>query len=99
MANDNDAVMLQKLGDALTSLQVKYRASALADRMAMKPSLDELMSDYSTYQLKLLKEGIITTADDLRTMDDIKSAIDSAAKKEALAAAIAKTIGFIATKV
>jgi hypothetical protein len=96
---DNDAVMLQKLGDAVTALQLKYRASLLADRMAMKASLDQLMEDYNTYQLKLLKEGIITTAADLAQMDKIKSDIDAAAKYQKLVAAMAKTIGFIATKI
>ena len=96
---DNDAAMLQKMGDALTDLQVKYRASNLADRMALKPSLEELLQDYSAYQLKLIKEGTITTDDDLKAMDDIKSDIDEAAKTEELAAALAKTIAFIATKI
>lgn len=96
---DNDAVMLQKLGDAVTALQVKYRSCGLADRMAMKASLDQLMDDYNTYQLKLLKEGIVSTDADLAEMDEIKSAIDAAAQGQAVVAALAKTIGFIATKI
>lgn len=96
---DNDALMLQKLGSALTDLQVKFRASPLSDRMAMKPSLEELMNDYNTYQLKLVKEGIITTDADLKEMDAIKADIATAAKLQDLAAVIAKTIAFIAPRV
>lgn len=96
---DNDAQMLQKLGDAVTALQVKYRSSNLSDRMAMKASLDELMDDYNTYQLKLLKEGIITTDADLAEMDKIKSSIDNAAEAQALAVVLAKSIAFVASKI
>lgn len=96
---DRDAEMLQKMGNALVDLQVKYRNSSLSERMTMKPALDELIKDYAEYQLRLLKEGVITTDDDLKEMDEIKSEIDKAAKTEDLLKAIARTIAFVATKV
>ncbi len=96
---DNDTIMLEKLGNALVDLQVKYRNSSLEDRMAMKPALEELLSDYADYQLRLLKEGVITTDDDLLEMDSIKKEIDQAARKEQLIVGIAKLIAFIAKTV
>lgn len=96
---DKDAQMLEKMGNALVDLEVKYRNSSLSDRMAMKPALDELMKDYAEYQLRLLKEGVITTAEDLQEMDEIKKEIDQAARLEDMLKAIARTIAFIATKI
>lgn len=96
---DKDTQMLQELGNAVITLQVKYRNSQLADRMTLKPALEELLSDYATYQIKLLKEGVITSDRDLKEMSDIKSEIENAAKKEALLRAIGKTIAFIAIRV
>jgi hypothetical protein len=96
---DKDARMLEKMGNALVDLQVKYRNSSLSDRMAMKPVLDELIKDYAEYQLRLLKEGVITTDEDLQEMDGVKKEIDQAAKLEDMLKAIARTIAFIATKI
>ena len=96
---DNDTQMLKEMGDAVVALQVKYRNSPLAERMALKPALEELLSDYSNYQLRLLKEGVITNQEDLDEMANLKQEIDQAAEKEALLKAIGKTIAFIALKI
>jgi hypothetical protein len=96
---DKDARMLEEMGNAVVDLTVKYRSSSLRDRMALKPALEELLGDYAEYQLRLLKEGIITTDEDLKEMAAIKKEIDKAAKLEAFLAVVAKTIAFIATKV
>ncbi len=95
---DNDAKMLEQMGTALTNLQIKYRASSLPDQMALRPALDELLEKYSDYQSDLLDKGIISTAADLAEMEQIEADIDAAAQKQELAAAIAKTAAFIATK-
>ncbi len=99
MDMDNDTKMLQEMGEALIDLQVKYRSSSLADRVTMKPALEELLADYANYQMRLIKEGVITTDEDLEEMAEIKQEIENAAKKEGLLKAIARTIAFIATKV
>ncbi|HKW28628.1 MAG TPA: hypothetical protein VJT54_04785 [Verrucomicrobiae bacterium] len=95
---DNDATMLEQMGTALTNLQIKYRASNLADRMALRPDLDKLLQQYTDYQARLLNEGIVTTDDDLAAMAQIKTDIDKAAQKEELAEAIINTAAFIAKK-
>ena len=96
---DNDAQMLQRMGNALVDLQVKYRSSPLSERIALKPSTGQLIEDYANYQMQLLREGVITTDADFQEMEDIKKEIDSAAEKEALLKAVARTIAFIATKI
>ncbi len=93
---DNDKQMLKEMGDALTNLQIKYREADLATRMTLKPSLDELTRDVNNYQLRLLKEGVISTGEDLKEMTKIKKAVDEAASKQQLAEAIARTIEFVA---
>ena len=96
---DNDTKMLQEMGEAVIALQVKYRNSSLRDRMAMKPALEELLYDYADLQMRLIKEGVVTTDQDLEEMEEIKNEIEKAAKQEALLKVVARTIAFIATKV
>jgi recombinational DNA repair protein RecT len=96
---DRDTQMLQEMGNAVIALQMKFRNSPLADRMAIKPALEELLSDYADYQIRLLKEGIITSEQDLAEMADIRQEIEQAAEKEALLKAIGKTIAFVAVKI
>ena len=59
--NDNDAVMLEEVGNALIDLEVKFRASALNDRIVLRSDLEKLLSSYGEYRLELLEEGVITT--------------------------------------
>lgn len=96
---DRDTQMLQEMGNAVIALQMKFRNSPLADRMAIKPALEELLSDYADYQIRLLKEGIITSEQDLAEMANIRQEIEQAAEKEALLKAIGKTIAFVAVKI
>lgn len=96
---DNDAKMIQGLSNALIDLQVKYRSSKIQDRMLIRPALEEVLEDFYKYQIRLLKEGTLTTPADLEQMEAIKAEIQAAASKQKLIAAIGKTIGFIATKV
>ena len=81
---DNDAKMLEAMGNALVDLQVKYRNSSLANRMAMKPALDELVADYAQFQMRLLKEGTVSTNDELKEMQEIQTDIDTAANNQKL---------------
>lgn len=96
---DDDAKMLEQMGQAVVGMQVKYRAAPLRERMALKPALEELLEDYARFQMRLLKEGTITSAEDLVEIASIRADIDKAAKTEALLKAVARTIAFVATKV
>ncbi len=95
---DKDSEMISKMSNTLIDLQVKYRSSNVVDRMQIRPALEELLNDFSNFQIKLLKEGTITTDADVAEMAKIKLEIDAAANKQQLLTAIAKTIGFVATK-
>lgn len=96
---DKDSQMISAMSGALIDLQVKYRASSVTDRMQIKPALENLLSDFAKYQVALLKDGTITTDSDLAEMSQIKHSIDAAANKQQMIAAIAKTAGFIVSKI
>lgn len=96
---DNDSKMIKTMSDAIINLQVKYRASPVMDRMQIRPSLEELIRDFSNYQMRLLKEGIITNEADLEDMAQIKSEIDAAANKQQLIESLGRTIAFVALKI
>ena len=98
MPADNDSVMLERLGYAVVDLQVKYRAASLADRLTLRPQLEDLLEKYAAYQVKLLEDGIITTDADLQAMDAIRAEIDQAADTQKLITALARTIAFVASK-
>lgn len=95
---DNDAQMIKSMSNALIDLQIKYRASAVADRMQIKPALDDLLQKFSEFQIALLREGVMTNDSDLAEMARLKNDIDAAANKQQLIAALAKTAGFIVKK-
>jgi hypothetical protein len=96
---DNDAEMLERMGNAIIVLQKKFRESDLEERMAMRPGLEEMLEDHAEYEMKLLKEGVISTQSDLKEMAKIKAQIDSAANKQTILLGIARLIGFIAARV
>ena len=96
---DNDAILLEQMGHAVTDLEVRFRRSTLEERVALWPMLEGMLADYTRYRLRLLKEGTITTEEDLREMQAIKKEIDKAASKQSLLKAIARTVAFIATKI
>jgi hypothetical protein len=96
---DNDSIMLERMGEALTILMLKFRRSSIDDRAVLRPSLFELMNDSADYQKKLLKEGVITTEEDIEDMKVIRLEMDHAAGRQALLLAIARASTFIAAKI
>ncbi len=96
---DKDVEMLRNTGNAVVDLQIKYRNSSLSERMEIRPQLDELLKKYTEYQIVLLREGVITSDEDLKEMVEIQKEIDQAAQTQQLVKAIAKTIVFVAKKV
>ncbi len=96
---DKDTEMLQNMGNAVVALQIKYRSSSFSEQVGIRPKLDEMLTKYANYQIKLLDNGIITTDTDLEEMAEIQREIDQAAQTQQLVQAIAKTIVFVAKKV
>lgn len=93
---DNDAAMLRAMGGAITDLQVQYRAATLEDQALLGSKLRELLSDYGEYQARLLKDGTITTDEELAEMREIARSISDAADRQGMLIAIAKLIALIA---
>lgn len=96
---DNDAQMIEASGAALTTMQIKYRQSTIRDRMLIRPTLEQALNDYAQYQIRLLKEGVITTENDLSEMKNIREEIDRAAETQQLLEAIARFIAFVAIRI
>lgn len=96
---DKDTEMLTQMSNALLSLQVKFKLSRVADRADLRPQLMELMQNFAAYQTKLLKDGVITTDEDLASMREIRSEIDEAANKQSMLIAIARTVAFITARI
>ena len=57
------------------------------------------MAQYVLYQAFLLKQGTISTGEDIAEMKDIKEEVDKAAATQELVAAITRFAVFIASKV
>ena len=96
---DKDSQMIKAMTNAIINLQLKYRASPIMERMQMRPGLEELISDLAKYQMRLLKEGVITNDADIEAMAQIKKEIDAAVNKQQLFEALGKTIAFVALKI
>ncbi len=97
MATDNDAAMLQAMGNTITDLQVQYRAASLDDQAVLITPLKELLGDYAAYQAKLLKAGTITTDEELAEIKTIQDSISDDAKRQDLLLAISRIVALIAT--
>lgn len=96
---DNDSIMLEELGTAVIIMQQKYRKAPIADWATLQAELQAAMAQYVLYQAFLLKQGTISSDDDLDEMRDIKNEIDNAAETQQLVLAIGRFAAFVATKV
>jgi hypothetical protein len=67
--------------------------------MLIRPTLEGILDDYAKYQIKLLKEGVIVSDEDLSEMKQIRDEIDEAAKTQQLIQAIARLSAFVALRV
>lgn len=94
---DNDAVMLRVMGNAITDLQVQYRAASLDDQAILATPLTEMLRDYAAYQARLLKAGTITDDRELADMRAIQASISDNASRQELLIAIAKIVALIAS--
>jgi len=94
---DNDAEMLRTMANAITDLQVKYRAASLDDQAILATPLTELLRDYGNYQARLLKAGTITDDGELAEMAAIRQSITDNATRQDLLLAIARITALIAS--
>ena len=96
MTKDNDAEVLRKMGNAITNLQVTYRGLPLEDQAIVLPRLRELMDDYSDYEARLIKDGTITSDEELGEIEKIAAEVSAAATRQTMLIAIARAIAIIA---
>ncbi len=96
---DNDSIMLEELGTAVILMQQRYRAAPLADWPDIQGKLQEAMAQYLLYQAFLLKQGTISSEQDIAEMRDIKKDIDEAAETQEFVAAMTRFAVFIGSKV
>ena len=97
---DNDAKMLQLLGNSLTDLEVKLRATNdFATQQELEPQIESLVDQITTLRKKLREGPVIMTDEDIAGMTDIQRQIDAAADKQSMLLAIARTAAFIGMRV
>lgn len=92
---DNDSEMLKAAGNAVLEIDVRYRGLNIDDKELLKPSRDKAFSEYSSARLKLLKDGVIATDQDVADMQAIKQDIDEAAETQQLIASAVKISGVL----
>jgi len=97
---DNDAKMLELLGNSVTALELKLRATNdFATQRELEPELEELVEKYSALRKKLREGPVIMTEQDIAGMTQIRDEIDAAADKQSMLLAIARTVAFIGMRV
>jgi len=97
---DNDAKMLQLLGNTLTDLEVKFRATNdFATQQELEPQIESLITQITALRKKLREGPVIMTDADIAGMTEIQKQIDAAADKQSMLLAIARTAAFIGMRV
>ena len=96
----NDATMLEMLGNSLTNLEVRYRATNdFATQQELEPQMQDVLAKYAALRTKLRQGQVIITDEDIAGMTQIRSDIDAAADKQSMLLAIARTAAFIGMRV
>ncbi len=95
-ARDTDLQIFDAASSTVTEIDRRYRLANINDQIKLKPKRDEAFAAYSLARLTLLEAGIVTTAEDLREMRDLKSAVDRAAVTQDLVIAAARVAIFLA---
>ncbi len=95
-ARDTDLQIFDAASSTVTEIDRRYRRANINDQIKLKPKRDEAFAAYSLARLTLLEAGIVTTAQDLREMRDLKSAVDQAAVTQDLVIAAARVAIFLA---
>lgn len=98
---DNDEIVLEDAKEAAFALDKAYRRAVLnadLDLIAqLKPRVDEAYDRYSQARLNLIKEGVVTTDEDVSEMRRIRAEIDQAAATQELIDGAIRFAAFIVT--
>lgn len=93
---DNDSIVLENLAASVTSIDKKYRRASPADKFDMKRSRDDAFNAYRRARVKLLKDSVLASAADVRTMKDIRAEIGRARATQTIVASAVKLVAFAA---
>lgn len=93
---DNDARVLEDAADAVTVIDLEYRAADAGGRLALKTARDEAFRRYAEARLKLLADGVICNDADVEEMTRLRQEVKQAADTQALVQAAVKLTIFLA---
>lgn len=95
---DNDFQDLKIVREAEAALDLlfdKFAAASLGDRFLLRPAIDQASRELLNARLTLLKNGVLTTSQDLTMLGEIKNEIDNAANAQAIVMAAIRLAGFL----
>lgn len=94
--DDTDALTLQEASTAVSTIDQRYRAANINDKIKLKPKRDEAFNAYTAARLQLLEGGVITTQEDVDAMNDLRKEVEDAAETQALIVAAGRVVFFLA---
>jgi hypothetical protein len=93
---DNDSTVLDDCAASVTLIDKKYRRARPVDRIKLKPDRDRAFNAYRRARLKLLEDGTLATAADVRKMKEIRQEIGRARATQTIIAGAIKLVAFAA---
>ena len=91
MAQDDlDGQVLRAAGNAVIELDVRYRLASFTEQMELGPERDRAFNAYAFARINLIRNGIVTTEQDVAEMQALQQQMQEAADKAALLAVAAK---------
>jgi hypothetical protein len=63
---------LQAAADILSQLDIRYMEADLDEQLELRDELDRAMRNYSRTRLKILRQAVICTAEDIEEMQKIR---------------------------
>ena len=84
MTDDQDRAYIRTAEAALDRLFDQYAEASPADQWLLKPAITKASEELLTARLALFKEGTLTTAADMASLQTLKQEIDQAADTQSL---------------
>jgi len=79
---DKDLQVYDDATAAVGTIDRRYRKANFKDKLELKPSRDKAFKAYAKARLKLLEDGTLATAADVKKMDEIRLEIGRARKTQ-----------------
>ncbi len=95
MPEINDLQTVKEAESALDLLFDQYVVATPGEQWIMEPAITQASEKLLTARLSLFKEGVLTTPEDLQTLDSIKKEIEDAADTQALIMGALKLAAFL----